>query len=313
VGFTLCFLLVGSVYLLTAHPDFFIKALPIFISAIIVFAMGVVDDFRELRARTKLIGQCVASLIPVVFGFQFTQFGPIQLGFMGKIITFVWFVGLTNALNLIDGIDALCGSISLSILLAVGVILQLRSSSDYTALLFILSASVLGFLVYNKPTAKIFMGDGGSQFLGFMIAAFPLFRSAPELNYNIFPAMVVLAAIPIMDTIAAIWRRTREGRSFFSPDKAHLHHKLLDMGYTPLSILGLLVVIQVGLCVVSLIVMLWIDGLRGFLVLLIAFLAMIIFFSIIHYTSHTIKRLKKNNTPQSKKYRGKGANMSKKI
>jgi UDP-GlcNAc:undecaprenyl-phosphate GlcNAc-1-phosphate transferase len=280
------------VYLLNTHPDFFINTLPIFISALIVFVMGVVDDFRELRARTKFVGQCVASLIPVMFGFQFTQFGPIHLGFIGKIITFVWFVGLTNAMNLIDGIDALCGSISLTILLSLGVMFYLRGNSDYTTLLFILSACVLGFLVYNKPKAKIFMGDGGSQFLGFMIAAFPLFNKAPSLSYNMFPTIVVLASIPIMDTIAAIWRRTREGRSFFSPDKAHLHHKLLDMGYTRISILGFLFLIQVGLCMVSLIVMLWIDGLRGFVVLLLALLAMLIFFSIIHYTFHTVKRLK---------------------
>ena len=295
MGFTLCFLLVGSVYLLRTHPDFFIKTAPIFVSAIIVFVMGVVDDFRDLQARTKLIGQCVASLIPVLFGFQFTQFGPLHLGFVGKIITFVWFVGLTNALNLIDGIDALCGLISLNILLTLGTILLLRGNSNYTALLFILSAAVLGFLVYNKPKAKIFMGDGGSQFLGFMIAAFPLFKDTPELDYNMFPMAVALVSIPILDTFAAMWRRTREGRSFFSPDKAHLHHKLLNMGYTPLSILGLLVVIQVGLCVVSLIVMLWIDGLRGSLVLFVALLAMIIFFSIIHYTSHAVKRVKKDS------------------
>jgi UDP-GlcNAc:undecaprenyl-phosphate GlcNAc-1-phosphate transferase len=253
--------------------------------------MGVVDDFRELRARLKLPGQCIASLIPIVFGFQFSQFGPLPLGLFGKVITFLWFIGLINALNLIDGIDALCGSISFMILLSLGILLHVQGVPEASALSFILAGCVAAFLLYNKPKAAIFMGDGGSQFLGFMIAALPLLGKTPQLEYNLLPFMIVITAIPILDTFAAIWRRTREGRSFFSPDKRHLHHKLLDMGYTKTSLLLVLDIIQFGICAISLLAMLWIMGIRGFLVLAGAFVAMIVFFAIIHYTSHSVSRL----------------------
>jgi UDP-GlcNAc:undecaprenyl-phosphate GlcNAc-1-phosphate transferase len=273
--------------------------MPILISAIIVFIMGVVDDFRELPARLKLPGQCIASLIPVVFGFQFSQFGPLPLGLLGKVITFLWFIGLTNALNLIDGIDALCGSISFIMLLSLGVLLHVQSIPEASVLSFILAGCVAAFLLYNKPKAAIFMGDGGSQFLGFMIAALPLLGKTPRLEYNLLPFMIVIAAIPILDTFAAIWRRTREGRSFFSPDKLHLHHKFLSMGYTKKSILFFLDIIQFGICAISLLTMLWIEGLRGFFVLAGAFIAMIIFFAIIHYTSRSVLRLNEQKGHES--------------
>ena len=83
-------------------------------------------------------------------------------------------------------------------------------------------ASITGFLVYNKPKAKIFMGDGGSQFMGFMIASLPLYYSTPNFEYNKFLVMIVLVSIPMLDTIAAMWRRTREHRSFLSPDSSVL-------------------------------------------------------------------------------------------
>jgi UDP-GlcNAc:undecaprenyl-phosphate GlcNAc-1-phosphate transferase len=126
-----------------------------------------------------------------------------------------------------------------------------------------------------------------------MVAALPLLGKTPRLEYNLLPFMTALTAIPILDTFAAIWRRTREGRSFFSPDKLHLHHKLLDMGRTKKSILSFLGVMQFVICVISLFAMLWLEGLRGFFVLAGAFIAMIIFFAIIHYTSRSVLRLKK--------------------
>jgi UDP-GlcNAc:undecaprenyl-phosphate GlcNAc-1-phosphate transferase len=253
--------------------------------------MGVVDDFRELPARLKLPGQCIASLIPVVCGFQFSQFGPLPLGLLGKVTTFVWFLGLTNALNLIDGIDALCGSISFMMLLSLGILFHVQGVAEASTLAFILAGCVAAFLLYNKPKAAIFMGDGGSQFLGFMIAALPLLGKTPQLEYNLLPFMIALAAIPILDTFAAIWRRTREGRSFFSPDKFHLHHKFLSMGYTEKSILFFLDIIQFGVCTISLFAMLWLEGIPGFFVLAGVFIVMIIFFAIIHYTSRSVLRL----------------------
>jgi UDP-GlcNAc:undecaprenyl-phosphate GlcNAc-1-phosphate transferase len=254
-----------------------------------------VDDLHELRPRYKLLGQSVASLIPVLCGIHITTVGPVDLGLMGYFMTFVWLVGMSNAFNLIDGVDGLCGTLSVSVALTLGVVVCLKGTGDTGALGFILGACVVGFLVYNKPPARIFMGDGGSQFLGFMIGALPLLKSPSELKFNLFPMVVVLSAIPLLDTVAAIWRRTREGRLFFTPDKRHLHHKLMELGYTTKSILGLLVTIQVGLCGVSILAVVGIGGLRGFIVLWVSFGVMILFFGIIHYTSHAVSRVKERS------------------
>jgi UDP-GlcNAc:undecaprenyl-phosphate GlcNAc-1-phosphate transferase len=170
--------------------------------------------------------------------------------------------------------------------------------SEYNALPFILASTVLAFLVYNKPKAKIFMGDGGSQFLGFVIAILPLFKVDSPVKYNLFLMAIITTSIPILDTFAAMLRRRREKRSFFSPDKEHLHHKLINMGYTTKSILGFLLIIQAGLCIISLLAVIWIEGIRGFIILWGAFAAMIIFFTIIHYTHQAILRVKMSETPE---------------
>jgi UDP-GlcNAc:undecaprenyl-phosphate GlcNAc-1-phosphate transferase len=226
--------------------------------------------------------------------------GPVNLGVLGYGLTFVWLIGMSNAFNLIDGVDALCGSLSLSVALTLGVVVYLAGAGEtgLGAVGFILGGSVVGFLVYNKPRARIFMGDGGSQFLGFMLGSLPLLlKSPPDLGYNGFPMVVVLSSIPLLDTVAAIWRRTREGRSFFTPDKRHLHHKLMEMGYTTKSVLGLLVTIQAGLCGVSILAVVWIGGVRGFIVLGAGLGVMILFFAIMHYTSHAISRVKGKSPP----------------
>jgi UDP-GlcNAc:undecaprenyl-phosphate GlcNAc-1-phosphate transferase len=293
LGFVPVFIILSPLYLKWLDDEILYSYLPLVGAGFLVFIVGIIDDFHELSARVKLAGQCVAAVVPVIFGFHITRVGPLVLGMAGPVITFIWFIGIINAFNLIDGVDALCGSLSLSILLVFGIVLYV-GGSEYAALPFILGGGVLGFLVYNKPKAKIFMGDGGSQFLGFIIAALPLFKSSlsPAAEYNLFSMTLALTSIPMLDTFAAMWRRRREGRSFFSPDKMHLHHKLIRMGYTTKSILGFLLIIQTGVCGLSLLAVLWLEGLRGFVILCGAFAAMVIFFTIIHYTSHALDRAK---------------------
>ena len=295
IGFAPIFLIVSSIYLWMLERNLFNAYIPLIIAGFLVFLLGVFDDFYELKPTIKLIGQCVAAIIPIVFGFEITQIGPFNIGFLSPVITFFWLIGIINAFNLIDGVDALCASLALSITIVAGVVLTF-GGSEYSALPFILAGGIIGFLFYNKPKAKIFMGDGGSQFLGFIIAIFPLFKTTATINYNFFLMMIILNSIPILDTFAAIWRRKREKRPFFSPDKRHLHHKLMDMGYTTKSILFFLLIIQTGLCILSLIAVLWIEDARGFIILCGALVSMLIFFTIIHYTSRTVARLKSKST-----------------
>lgn len=137
------------------------------------------------------------------------------------------------------------------------------------------------------------MGDGGSQFLGFIIATIPLFPFGNSFDYNRTLLSCVLVAIPILDTVAAIWRRTREGRSFFSPDRAHIHHKLLNMGYSTKGLLVILLVLQLGLCAFA-VGGLWCGSIRGFFVLLGAVCVICIFFVVVHYTHRAVLRKYRN-------------------
>ncbi|MDR1957317.1 MAG: undecaprenyl/decaprenyl-phosphate alpha-N-acetylglucosaminyl 1-phosphate transferase [Treponema sp.] len=305
-AFVTVFLAAALLYLGRTPGNRLAVYLPILGGGFLVFVLGLLDDLYELPARYKLLGQGVASLIPLVCGLHLTRLGPLELGGLGPILTFCWLIGMSNAFNLIDGVDALCGILSLSVLLTLGLVLSLNGDADAGldgALEFILGGCILGFLVYNKPPARIFMGDGGSQFLGFMIGALPLITSSAGLTYNLFPLVAVLSSIPLVDTIAAIWRRTREGRSFFTPDKRHLHHKLMEMGYTTKGLLGLILTIQTVLCGVSLVAVLWLGGFRGFIFLAAAFGAMAVFFAVIHYTSQRASRIKAHTSraPEGRK------------
>lgn len=290
IGFVSAFIIAAFLYAMFDNAIHLKGVIPILIAGLFIFIFGVIDDFKDLPAKFKLLIQIIAALILVSNNFIFTQIGPLHLGFIGYIITFIWIIGVINAFNLIDGVDALCGGLSFFIINTVGIIYLVSNVKAVATLCFILSAAILGFLVYNKPKAKIFMGDGGSQFLGFMVAILPLYPvSIPSFSYNKLAIIFVLASIPILDTFAAMWRRTREHRSFFSPDRSHLHHKLMNMGYGTIGILTLLYSLQLGLCA-AVLVSAWIGGIRSLIILLGCFIAMIGFFSIIHYTNRAVMR-----------------------
>lgn len=128
-----------------------------------------------------------------------------------------------------------------------------------------------------------------------MVAAIPLFPFGNSFDYNRTIIAFILASIPILDTIAAIWRRTREGRSFFSPDKAHLHHKLMNMGYSTRGLLTILIALQFGLCA-FIFVAIWCGPIRGFFVLIGAVCVACAFFIVIHYTHKAVHRNQAKNT-----------------
>ncbi|MCX7786513.1 MAG: undecaprenyl/decaprenyl-phosphate alpha-N-acetylglucosaminyl 1-phosphate transferase, partial [Spirochaetes bacterium] len=160
---------------------------PSFLSAgagsLLMFATGLLDDFRNLRARYKLLAQIVAALIAVAGGLSFesflTPFGfTIDIPAFSMVITLLWIVGVTNAINLIDGMDGLAGGVtSIALLFWILIAASIPSAGEvYILLPAAILGAVLGFLVYNKPQAKIFMGDTGSLVLGYLLSLFPLFR-----------------------------------------------------------------------------------------------------------------------------------------
>ena len=271
--------------------------LPLLLAAFIIFGFGIVDDILELPAYVKLLVQLVAVSLVTFSGYRFTQIFawklPTVLSFM---LTFGWILGVINAYNLIDGLDGLCGSLSFTTLIALGVILAVFKIPEAN-ICFILAGSIFGFLCFNWPPAKIFMGDGGSQFLGFMIATIPLYSTkGVTFEYNKLLLMIILASFPIFDTIAAIWRRIRDNRPIMSPDKMHLHHKFLNLGYTQKQTLLIILGIQVLLCACVLL-SIFLEKFKGTAFLMEALIFMCIFFAIMHYTNRAV--IRKQNKQQN--------------
>lgn len=272
------------------------KVLPIIIAGLIIFIVALLDDFFNFKAKIKLLFQVIATVIVLCHGFRFTHFLMWDLPvWFSYILSFFWIIGIINALNLIDGLDGLCGGLSLLIIGSLGVIFFCAEAIDTrasAAVCFIMAAAISGFLVWNKPPAKIFMGDGGSQVMGFMIAVLPLFDSTPNFNYNKILVMIVLVSIPALDTIAAMWRRTREHRSFMSPDSRHIHHKLIALGFTKVQTLIFLLSIQTCLCLAAGLGM-YLRRENGAILLIVVFVFMVAFYSSIHFIYYTVT----NNKP----------------
>lgn len=289
VGIIASYIVGLLVYSIALRQMSFPRIFPIFIASLIIFVFGIFDDVYEMKARHKLPAQIIATLIVILNGYEFRQiFDWVLPRWLSIPLSSGWMLGIINAYNLIDGLDGLCGSLSFLTMLVLGILF--RTFSDPLAgIFFILAAALFGFLVYNWPPAKIFMGDGGSQFMGFMIASAPLYFSAGALEYNKFLIMLVLVSIPMMDTIAAIWRRLRDHYPIFRPDRAHLHHKLLNIGFTRVQAMILLVAMQMLLCSVVYIIS-HMEKTISTLFLGIAYAFMIFFFTVVHYTNRAVNR-----------------------
>ena len=205
--------------------------------------LGVLDDFVEFRAVYKFLLQLFGAVLAigaglVVPGISLPFKGwTLDFGPLAPLITLVWIVGVTNAVNLIDGMDGLAGGFSVIALSSLGVYGLLVGLPMVSLLAFAVVAAVLAFLVFNFPPAKIFMGDSGSLFLGYMLATLPLIGGSKSLFSVLWILPIVIVLFPLSDTLAAIIRRLRDGRAIWSPDRFHTHHKLLDLGLSPKQIL----------------------------------------------------------------------------
>jgi len=209
--------------------------------ASIIMVLGLFDDIRPLSAKFKLVVQFIAAVIVMRSGiritsvanplyFLFPESPYIIFGNWSYPLTLIWIVGVTNAINLVDGLDGLAAGISAisSITLMVAAVSTEQTVAAFMAA--ILAASTLGFLPYNFNPAKIFMGDAGALFLGFMLSVISVMgalKGAAALSILI-PIFAI--GLPIFDTFFAMLRRTLSGKSMIEADKGHLHHKLLDAG-----------------------------------------------------------------------------------
>ncbi len=210
------------------------ELLGILIGATIIVLIGMIDDVKPISAKWKLVGQIVASFVVIYSGVRIEYIrGVINLGAFSIPATIFWIVGITNAVNLIDGLDGLAAGVGIiaSISLAfVSFSNMLPGTTEVALLLIILAGSAAGFLPYNFNPAKIFMGDTGALLIGFLLATISVegvIKSAATIAVVI---PVLALGVPVLDTAFAITRRLLNKRPIMEADKGHLHHRLLDQG-----------------------------------------------------------------------------------
>ena len=210
----------------------------ILIGSFIIVLTGMIDDIKPISARSKLFGQILASSVIAFYGnillSNLTIFGlDIPFGIMAYPVTILFIVACTNIINLIDGLDGLSSGISSIFYLSTIIIcfFQGRFSELEFTLSLIMLGSTLGFLVHNFHPAKIFAGDSGALFMGFVIAITSLLGFKTTAITSIFIPLMILA-VPILDTLFAIIRRLLKHQKISMPDKQHLHHQLLKMHFS---------------------------------------------------------------------------------
>ena len=217
--------------------------------AILLF-FGAWDDSRDLDYRLKFLGQFLAALVVVYVGgikiavFPFAGLDPVP-DYISIPVTILFLIGITNAVNLSDGLDGLAAGIALLSLCGIALLAYLADGLDVVLICFAVAGVVFGFLRYNTFPARVFMGDTGSQFLGFVIAVLTIVltqKTSTALN-PLLPLFLV--GVPVIDTLLVMYKRLRAGRSPFAPDKNHLHHQLLALGMAHYEAVSFIYVTQI--------------------------------------------------------------------
>jgi len=211
------------------------EILGILLGGTMILIIGLIDDVKPLSAKTKLLGQILAASVLVLFNVSIQWLsnpfgGIIYLDYLAIPITILWVVSLTNTINLIDGLDGLAAGVSTIASITI-LLVALQQGFGLVAIMSAaLAGSALGFLQHNFNPAKIFMGDTGSMFLGYMLAAISILGTVKSAATIALIVPIVALGLPIMDTAFAIIRRYTSGQPIFKPDKGHLHHRLLAIG-----------------------------------------------------------------------------------
>ncbi|KOF57214.1 MULTISPECIES: glycosyltransferase family 4 protein [Clostridium] len=238
----------------------------ILIGSFIIVIGGVTDDLINLKPLQKILFQIAAACALIAFGIKISMItnpisnlnSYIKIGYaLGIILTLIWIVGITNAFNLIDGLDGLAagtGIISASTM-ALIAFLNGQSRIEAQILSLILAGAILGFLPYNFNPASIFMGDVGAQLIGFLLAAISIEGAIKSASAVVIAVPILAFGLPIYDTIFAIIRRKINGRPIMQADKGHLHHRLLAMGLSQKQAVIIMYLISAVLGLMSVIVM----------------------------------------------------------
>lgn len=235
------------------------QVLGIILGGTLIAAMGAVDDIRPLKPVIKLTVQIIAAIILILFGISVKSItipfmssnASATTGILCIPITIIWVVGITNAINLIDGLDGLACGISMISSLALMYVAYLCGRETPLLLNVILSGACLGFLPFNFNPASIFMGDTGSQFLGFTLASVSMLGAIKSTTAVVVAVPILAIGIPIYDTLFAMLRRKLNNKPMMEADRGHMHHRLLDMGFNQKQVVLIMYAVSILLGLAS--------------------------------------------------------------
>ncbi len=290
-----------------------INYIGVLLAVLLIFAVGLFDDFKNLRVRYKLVGQIAAATIACFSGVLFDTFtNPltgdiIHIGLFAYPLTIFYLVAFANIINLIDGLDGLASGIVAISAITLFIISTWKSYSDVSLITLALAGSCIAFLKYNFHPAKVFMGDSGALSLGFILGLVSLFGATrtPVIITLLVP--IVIAGIPALDTLTSIIRRIRSGKSVVAADTSHIHHRLMKIGYDQKTTAYILYVLTGLLSVVALLIIGRGDWVRVVaLVVLVGVVAALVFALKLtepilkhHFVKRPRKRGSKSNNDKS--------------
>jgi UDP-GlcNAc:undecaprenyl-phosphate/decaprenyl-phosphate GlcNAc-1-phosphate transferase len=235
---------------------------PVILCNALMFGVGFSDDLKALGARVKLVGQIGVAIILYSLGVSIDMLsnpfgeGSLNLGLLSLPLTVAWLVAIPNIVNLIDGMDGLATGFGLFLCLTLSFVGYSSAQHDLTLISLIMAGALAGFLIFNFPPAKIFLGDGGAYLIGFFVASSSLLGSNKGSIMAALLVMLVALGVPILDTLFAIIRRAIRGVPIFRADAEHIHHRLILLGYTKGQALAALYAVCAALSLVGISILL---------------------------------------------------------
>mgnify|MGYP003592473054 CR=1 FL=1 len=282
------------VYVCFSHPSLPCNKYLLVGAALLAFLTGFVDDLRRVPARWKLLAQIVVAVLVVASGLtigsvKLNPYVSFKFSVMAYPITVIWIIAFMNAVNLIDGMDGLSTGLVFIANVFVFIVALLSGNTLVAGLSAILGGSILGFFLFNFPPAKIFLGDGGAYFIGFVYATIPLMGIKKAAVITVFLIPLILMLVPISDVLQVMLHRYRSGKNLFYPDRSHLHHRLMNLGFSTKGILFVMYVYTVVLGLSS-ILMVSVPPEHSMILFSIILLMLILSFFILNTAENVIEQ-----------------------
>lgn len=231
-------LVVGVTFMLCLGRVRWTEYAPVLLCNALIFSIGFFDDLKALGARVKLVGQIGVALILYSLGVSIDMLsnpfgeGSLDLGWWSLPLTLFWLVAIPNIINLIDGMDGLAGGFGLFLCMTLAFVGYVGGYPEVMLVSVLMAGAITGFLFFNFPPAKIFLGDGGAYLIGFFVASVSLKSSQKGSVIAALLVIIIALGVPILDTLFAILRRSIRGVPIFSADAEHIHHRLILLGYS---------------------------------------------------------------------------------